>query len=51
MIIRKLVDADFNDDDLGIKYRPLSRDEPLCRTALAKIGRSSASKCGVTFDV
>lgn len=51
MIIRKLVKADISDDDLGIKYQPLSQAEPLCRAALAKIGRSSARKSGGLFDV
>lgn len=51
MLIRNLVDADINDHDLGIKYQPLSQEEPLCRTALAKMARSSASKSGVSFDV
>lgn len=51
MIIRKLVDGNINDDDLGIKYQPLSQEEPLCRTALAKISYSLASKSGVSFDV
>lgn len=51
MIIRKLVDGDIDDDDLGIKYQPLSQEEPLCRTAKwAKIAHSSALKSGISFD-